>query len=329
MDNPMTPWQHRTVLLHEAVDALVQRPDGIFLDGTYGRGGHSRLILQHLLPSGRLLATDRDPEALADATTGAQRIDDARFSIAHARYADFPAVLDAAGVAQLDGILLDVGVSSPQIDNPERGFSFRFDGPLDMRMDPTRGESAAQFLERADERRIAEVIRDLGEERFAAAIAKALVARREAGAPVRRTAELAEVVARAVKTRERGQDPATRTFQALRILVNAELEELEQGLNAALARLAPGGRLVVISFHSLEDRIVKTFIARHSREAYDRRMPLAVGAAPLLHAVARIKPGEAEVEANPRSRSAILRVAERSDAPLPAVPVAPSSRRRA
>ncbi|MCK6426261.1 MAG: 16S rRNA (cytosine(1402)-N(4))-methyltransferase RsmH [Burkholderiaceae bacterium] len=327
MDAAQTPWQHRTVLLHEAVDALVQRPDGLYVDGTYGRGGHSRLLLGRLGPAGRLIALDRDPEAVADATSGPQRIDDARFSIRHCRYAEFPAVLDDAGLGLIDGLLLDIGVSSPQIDNPERGFSFRFDGPLDMRMDPTRGESAAQFLEGASERRIAEVLRDLGEERFAAAIAKALVARREAGAPVRRTAELAEVVARAVKTRERGQDPATRTFQALRILVNAELEELEQGLNAALRRLAPGGRLVVISFHSLEDRIVKTFIQRHARTPYDRRMPLAVGAPPLLREVARIKPGEAEVAANPRARSAILRVAERSDAPLPELPQAGARRR--
>jgi 16S rRNA (cytosine1402-N4)-methyltransferase len=207
-------------------------------------------------------------------------------------------------------------VSSPQIDNPERGFSFRFDGPLDMRMDPTRGQSAAEFLEGADERRIAEVIRDYGEERFAVPIAKALVARRQGGRPVRTTGELSEVVARAVKTREPGQDPATRTFQALRILVNAELEELEQGLNAALAVLAPQGRLAVISFHSLEDRIVKTFIARHSKHEVDRRAPFAEPRPTLLKALARIKPGEAEVRDNPRARSAILRVAERTDAPM-------------
>jgi 16S rRNA (cytosine1402-N4)-methyltransferase len=213
-------------------------------------------------------------------------------------------------------VLLDIGVSSPQIDNPERGFSFRFDGPLDMRMDPTRGVSAAEFLETAPERRIAEVIRDYGEERFATAIAKAVVARREAGTPVRRTAELAALVARAVKTRERGQDPATRTFQALRILVNAELEQLEQALSGALALLAPGGRLVVISFHSLEDRIVKQFIAKHGRGEFDRRAPMAEPRPALLEALARIKPGDTEVSDNPRARSAILRVAERTDAPL-------------
>jgi 16S rRNA (cytosine1402-N4)-methyltransferase len=185
-----------------------------------------------------------------------------------------------------------------------------------MRMDPTRGQSAADFLEGADERRIAEVIRDYGEERFALSIAKALVARRESGRPVRTTGELSEVVARAVKTREPGQDPATRTFQALRILVNAELEELEQGLNAALGALAPKGRLAVISFHSLEDRIVKTFITRHSKHEVDRRAPFAEPKPSLLKALARIKPGEAEVRDNPRARSAILRVAERTDVPM-------------
>ncbi|MEX8519495.1 MAG: 16S rRNA (cytosine(1402)-N(4))-methyltransferase RsmH [Leptothrix sp. (in: b-proteobacteria)] len=307
---------HRTVLLHEAVDALVHRPAGCYLDGTFGRGGHSRLILASLAPQGRLLAIDRDPEAVAHATAGPDRIDDARFSIAHTSFAQFPQLLADEGVTQLDGVLLDIGVSSPQIDNPERGFSFRFDGPLDMRMDPTRGVSAAEFLETAPERRIAEVIRDYGEERFATAIAKAVVARREAGTPVRRTAELAALVARAVKTRERGQDPATRTFQALRILVNAELEQLEQALSGALALLAPGGRLVVISFHSLEDRIVKQFIARHGRGEFDRRAPMAEPRPALLEALARIKPGDTEVSDNPRARSAILRVAERTDAPL-------------
>jgi len=314
---PAPQFNHSTVLLHEAVDALVWNPQGRYLDGTFGRGGHSRLILTQLAPEGRLWATDRDPEAVAHATQGETRIDDARFRILHARFGELADVLGECGVGQLDGVLLDIGVSSPQIDNPERGFSFRFDGPLDMRMDPTRGQSAAEFLAGADERRIAEVIREYGEERFAASIAKALVARRESGHPVRRTSELAEVVARAVKTRERGQDPATRTFQALRILVNGELEELEQGLNAALRMLAPGGRLAVISFHSLEDRIVKTFINKHSREVYDRRTPWAAAAPTLLKAIARIKPSETEVQGNGRSRSAILRVAERTDVPLP------------
>jgi 16S rRNA (cytosine1402-N4)-methyltransferase len=309
------PRLHTTVLLAEAVDALVTAGDGIYVDATFGRGGHSRAVLARLSPRGRLVAIDRDPEAVAAADSGATRVSDPRFSIHHTRFADMPATLAALGISQVDGVLLDLGVSSPQIDAPERGFSFRFDGPLDMRMDTTRGESAAEFLARADERHIAEVIRDYGEERFAVQVAKALVARRESGSPVRTTAELAGVVARAVKTREAGQDPATRTFQALRIFINAELEELEQGLNAALALLAPGGRLVVISFHSLEDRIVKTFIARESRSEVDRRAPFAPERAHRLKALGRVRPGPAEVQANPRSRSAIMRVAERTEVP--------------
>lgn len=305
---------HTTVLMVEAVDALLTEHDGTYLDGTFGRGGHARRLLGLLAPTGRLVALDRDPQAVAAAGQGATRIDDPRFTIRHARFARMAEELAALGITRVHGVLLDLGVSSPQIDDPERGFSFRFDGPLDMRMDPTRGESAADFLARADERQIAEVIRDYGEERFAVSIAKALVARREGGLAVRTTAELSQVVARAVKTREPGQDPATRTFQALRIFVNAELEELEQGLNAALSLLRPGGRLVVISFHSLEDRIVKTFIARHSRAVFDRRAPFAAPAPMRLHAVARVKPGETELRANPRARSAIMRVAERTDA---------------
>jgi 16S rRNA (cytosine1402-N4)-methyltransferase len=307
---------HRTVLLDEAVDGLVTRTDGIYVDGTYGRGGHSRLILSRLSPDGRLIAIDRDPQAVAHASAGEAALQDARFSITHAPFSAWAEVLDAQGVGQVQGVLLDLGVSSPQIDDPERGFSFRFDGPLDMRMDTTRGLSAAQFIEQATAQALAEVIRDYGEERFAGPIAKALVARRESGRSVRTTAELSEVVARAVKTREAGQDPATRTFQALRIAVNAELEELEQALSTALARLSPGGRLVVISFHSLEDRIVKTFIARESRSEFDRRAPFAEPRPTRLKAIARVKPGAAEVAANPRSRSAVMRVAERTDTPL-------------
>jgi len=307
-------WQHTTVLLVEAVDALLTDPDGIYVDATFGRGGHSRRLLQGLSPAGRLVAFDRDPEAVGAASAGETRVDDPRFSICHARFARMREELAALGITHVHGVLLDLGVSSPQIDNPERGFSFRFDGPLDMRMDPSRGESAADFLARADERQIAEVIRDYGEERFAVSIAKALVARRQGGLAVRTTGELSQVVARAVKTREPGQDPATRTFQALRIFVNAELEELEQGLNAALELLRPGGRLVVISFHSLEDRIVKTFIARHSKSEFDRRAPFAEPAPVHLHALGRVRPGVTETRANPRSRSAIMRVAERTDA---------------
>lgn len=306
--------QHTTVLLHEAVDALVTSPDGTYLDATYGRGGHSRLLLQRLSPRGRLVAIDRDVQAVAAASTNeATRVTDPRFSIHHTSFAHMAQTLAEQGVSKVDGLLLDLGVSSPQIDDPARGFSFRFDGPLDMRMDTTRGESAADFLARADERQLTEVIRDYGEERFALQVAKALVARRESGNPVRTTGELSDVVARAVKTREAGQNPATRTFQALRIFVNAELEELEQGLNASLNLLRPGGRLVVISFHSLEDRIVKTFIARESKHVFDRRAPFAEPKAMRLRSIGRVKPSDDEVRANPRSRSAVMRVAERTE----------------
>jgi len=303
-------YQHTTVLLNEAVDALLQasvEQDLIFVDGTFGRGGHSRLVLSQLPPNGRLIAFDKDVEAIAEAA----RIGDARFSIRHEGFSHM-AELPAASVA---GVLLDLGVSSPQIDSPERGFSFRFDGPLDMRMDTTRGQSVAEWLQEAEMQQIAEVIRDFGEERFAGPIAKAIVARREAGSPVATTADLAELVAGAVKTREAGQNPATRTFQALRIFINAELEELEQALEASLRVLAPGGRLVVISFHSLEDRIVKQFIARHSKEVYDRRAPFAAPQPMRLKALERVKPSEAEVAANARARSAVMRVAERTEVP--------------
>jgi 16S rRNA (cytosine1402-N4)-methyltransferase len=296
-------------MLTEAVQALVTQAEGTYVDGTFGRGGHARAILERLSPAGRLVAFDKDPEAVA----AAGEIGDPRLTMRHASFADMAGELAALGITQVQGILLDLGVSSPQIDDPRRGFSFRFDAPLDMRMDTTRGETAAQFLERAELREIAEVIRDYGEERFAVPIAKALVARREGGAPVRSTGELSALVARAVKTREPGQDPATRTFQALRIHVNAELEALQQGLKAALGLLAPQGRLVVISFHSLEDRIVKTFIARESRDEVDRRAPFAPARPMRLVSLGRVKPDYREVAANPRARSAVLRVAERTD----------------
>jgi 16S rRNA (cytosine1402-N4)-methyltransferase len=303
---------HTTVLLHEAIDALVTHPDGLYVDGTFGRGGHTRELLSRLGPGARVIGIDRDPVAVEAAQSGPGAIADPRFEIVHASFAQLPAALAERGIPKITGLLLDLGVSSPQIDTPERGFSFRFDGPLDMRMDTTRGETAADFLARADERHIAEVIRDYGEERFAVAIAKALVAVRESGAPVRTTRELSAVVARAVKTREPNQDPATRTFQALRIFVNAELEELEQVLTSSLDLLESGGRLAVISFHSLEDRIVKTFIARESKDEIDRRAPFAPPSAALrLAALGRIKPGPTEVLTNGRARSAILRVAER------------------
>lgn len=306
-----TPFVHETVLLNEAVDALLTTPDGVYLDGTFGRGGHSRLLLSRLSPQGRLVAIDRDLQAVAAATSGNTRVEDPRFSIHHTSFAQMVPTLAALGVDKVNGLLLDLGVSSPQIDDPSRGFSFRFDGPLDMRMDTSRGESAAEFLARADERLIAEVIKNYGEERFALSVAKALVARRESGNPVRTTTQLSEVVAGAVKTREPGQNPATRTFQALRIFVNAELEELEQALNAAIDLLLPGGRLVIISFHSLEDRIVKTFIARESKSVFDRRAPFAAPKPVRLKSLGRIKPSDAEIAANPRSRSAVMRVAEK------------------
>ncbi len=308
--------EHVSVLLHEAVGALVTAPDGTYVDGTFGRGGHSRAILACLSASGRLVAIDRDPQAVRSAAQASDLSADRRFSIEHTSFAHMADVLLEQGIERVNGVLLDLGVSSPQIDDPARGFSFRFDGPLDMRMDTTRGESAAEFLARAEERHIAEVIRDYGEERFALQVAKALVARRESGRPVRTTGELSEVVAGAVRTREAGQNPATRTFQALRIFVNAELEELEQALSAALELLAPGGRLVVVSFHSLEDRIVKTFIARESRSEFDRRAPFAAPKAHRLTAIARVKPSDGEARANPRARSAVMRVAERTDAPF-------------
>ena len=300
---------HTPVLLTEAVEALVTEPGGCYVDGTFGRGGHARALLARLGPQGRLVAFDKDPQAIAEAA----RIDDARFAICHESFVDMAATLAARGIDRVQGVLLDLGISSPQIDDGARGFSFRFDAPLDMRMDTTRGETAAEFLARADQQEIAKVIRDYGEERFAAPIAKALVARREAGRPVIRTGDLSALVAGAVKTREKGQDPATRTFQALRIHVNAELAALEQGLKSALALLAPHGRLVVISFHSLEDRIVKTFITSESRDVVDRRAPFAPPRALRLNALARIKPGVAEIAANPRARSAVMRVAERTE----------------
>ena len=298
-----TPWQHTTVLLSEAVDALDIKPDGTYVDATFGRGGHSRLILSKLSPKGRLIAFDKDLDAIA----AAEQIQDPRFSIRHQGFTH----LDELEAGSIDGVLMDLGVSSPQIDNPARGFSFRNDGPLDMRMDTTRGQSVSEWLAEAEVQHMAEVIREYGEERFALQIAKAIDARRqERGVPTS-TSELAQLVADTVKTREPGKDPATRTFQAFRIFINAELEELQQALSASLQVLRPGGRLAVISFHSLEDRIVKQFITQHSREVYDRRAPFAAPKVMDFKAIDRVKPSAAEVAGNPRSRSAIMRVAER------------------
>ena len=300
----MNDTTHRTVLLDEAIDALQIQPDGHYIDATFGRGGHSRLLLSRLSDRGRLTAFDKDLEAIAEAHT----IQDMRFSIRHEAFSHL-ADLAAASAA---GVLMDLGVSSPQIDNPLRGFSFRGDGPLDMRMDTTRGQSVAEWLADASIETMTEVIREYGEERFAGQVAKAIDRRRQERGRLTTTAELAEVVAGAVKTREPGKDPATRTFQAFRIFINAELEELARALTASLKVLQPGGRLVVISFHSLEDRIVKQFIAEHSREVFDRRAPFAAPKVMQLVSLGRIRPGEAEVSANPRARSAVMRVAERS-----------------
>ena len=301
-------FSHRTVLLNEAVDALSVQPDGHYIDATFGRGGHSRLILAGLSPLGRLTVFDKDPQAIAAANALADV--DGRIAVRHEGFKH----LDELEADSADGVLLDLGVSSPQIDDPARGFSFRHDGPLDMRMDTTRGRSVAEWIATADVAEMAEVIREYGEERFAQPIAKAIDRRRQERGPLRTTAELAEVVAGAVKTREPGKDPATRTFQAFRIFINAELEELQQALVASLKVLQTGGRLVVISFHSLEDRIVKQFIAEHSKEVFDRRAPFAEPKKMRLKGLGRIKPSDAEVTGNPRSRSAVMRVAERTEA---------------
>ncbi|MDX1329004.1 MAG: 16S rRNA (cytosine(1402)-N(4))-methyltransferase RsmH [Burkholderiaceae bacterium] len=308
MSASTTPWTHDTVLLTEAVDALAIKADGAYIDATFGRGGHSALILKTLGPNGHLLGVDRDPEAVAHARTWR----DERFAIRHQAFHTISDLPDAS----IDGLLMDLGVSSPQIDDPTRGFSFRHDGPLDMRMDTTRGQSVAEWLEGATPEFIAEVIRDYGEERFAVQISKAIDRRRQERGPFRTTLELAQVVAGAVKTREPGKDPATRTFQAFRIFINAELEELQQALVASLRLLKPGGRLVVISFHSLEDRIVKQFIAAHSREVVDRRALFAPAKALPLKSLGRVKASAAEVLGNPRSRSAVMRVAERTEVAL-------------
>ena len=300
-------WTHRTVLLNEAVKALRILPDGHYIDATFGRGGHSRLILSQLSAQGSLTAFDKDPEAVLEAAN----ITDPRFSIRHQGFNQLIQLAPSSAA----GLLLDLGISSPQIDNAARGFSFRGDGPLDMRMDTTRGQSVADWLADASVESMTEVIRDYGEERFAGPIAKAIDRARQVQGRIERTHELASIVASAVKTREPGKDPATRTFQAFRIFINAELEELAQALTAALHVLQPGGLLVVISFHSLEDRIVKQFIVEHSREVFDRRAPFAAPKAMRLKALGRTKPGDEEIAANPRARSAVMRIAERTEVP--------------
>jgi len=304
---------HTPVLLEAAVDSLQVRQDGIYVDCTFGRGGHSREILARLGKRGCLIALDRDPAAIA----AHGEIDDERLQLVHERFSCLREVLRARGVPQVNGVLLDLGVSSPQFDDAQRGFSFRFDAPLDMRMDPSRGATAAQWLAQADERELREVIRNYGEERFAKQIAGSIIAARARG-PVLTTRELAGIVAKVVHKGAARQDPATRTFQALRIHVNQELEELTQVLPQCVAALAPAGRLVVISFHSLEDRIVKRFLREHSQPLQvPKRLPLRAAELPVppLKLIGRARrPGADEIAANPRARSAVMRVAERRGA---------------
>lgn len=306
----MSGRSHSAVLLEQAVDGLKVRGDGCYVDCTFGRGGHSRLILARLGGAGRLLALDRDPQAVV----AGGEIDDGRFRILHGRFSRLAVLAAGAGVTAADGILLDLGMSSPQLDDPARGFSFRFDAPLDMRMDPGAGITAAEWLARAPEREIREVIRNHGEERFAKSIAAAIVAARARG-PVGTTRELAALVAKAVPAREPQQDPATRTFQAIRIHLNQELEELSLALPQCVELLRPGGRLVVISFHSLEDRIVKRFLRDNARaDRLPPRLPLRARELPRppLRLIGRaMRPSAGEVAANPRARSAVMRIAEK------------------
>ena len=304
-------FSHVTVMLQEAVDALAIKPEGIYVDGTFGRGGHSRLILSRLGPNGRLLAIDRDPLAIAEAQT----IQDPRFEMIPGAFSGLATYLrERELVGKIDGLLLDLGVSSPQLDDAERGFSFQKDGPLDMRMDPTSGISAAEWLAKAEADDIAWVLKEFGEERFAKKIGRAIVHDR-VEKPFTRTRQLAELIARLIPTKEK-KHPATRSFQAIRIYINSELEEVERAMEGALEVLAPAGRLAIISFHSLEDRLVKQFIRKQEKgPEVPRGLPLteaqlAVGRT--LKSIGKaMKPSDGEIEANPRSRSAVLRVAER------------------
>ncbi len=302
---------HATVLLNEAVEALQVKPDGIYVDGTFGRGGHSRLVLQQLDAAGRLIALDKDPAAVA----AGQVISDSRFSMVHSSYAHLTEVLRQRAIEKVDGVLLDLGMSSPQLDDQQRGFSFRFDAPLDMRMDTSSGQTAAEWLATVDESLLKEVIYDYGEERFAAQIARALVAARQEQ-PVITTRRLSEIVAQAVRTREPGKNPATRTFQAIRIYINQELEELARVLPQCVDCLKPGGRIVVISFHSLEDRMVKRFLRDMAQgDKLPHKLPIRAVEIPrgrlrLIGRAMRATPQEVAI--NPRARSAVMRVAERA-----------------
>lgn len=303
---------HITVLLEEAVDALNIQSDGVYIDATFGRGGHSRRILSKLGESGRLIAMDRDVAAIKSAAF----IHDGRFEIVHQHFSDIDAVVNKRGVTKVNGVLLDLGISSPQIDVADRGFSFRFDGPLDMRMDQTQGKTAAEVLADIAEKKLEEVIKHYGEERFAKQVARAIIKEREDGRTISTTGQLAKIVAGAIPKIEPGQNPATRTFQALRIFVNQELEELSSTLTKCLDLLAPGGRLAVISFHSLEDRIVKRFIqAQQNRDDLPAHFPVRAKDLPqpkMLAIGKAIKPSQLELKHNVRARSAVLRVAERT-----------------
>jgi 16S rRNA (cytosine1402-N4)-methyltransferase len=309
--------EHRPVMGECAVEQLIRDPEATYVDATYGRGGHARQILAKLGHQGRLLALDRDPQAAQDAAA----IDDPRFGFEQTRFSRLAQVLEERRIGPVGGVLMDLGVSSPQLDDAQRGFSLRLDGPLDMRMDPASGLSAAQWLATVGVGELTRVLKEYGDERFAASIAKAIVARQSSGQPITRTGELAQVVARAVPFKDRKdphQHPATRTFQALRIFVNQELEELAVTLPAVLTSMAPGARMVVISFHSLEDRIVKRFVEEHAHpERRFARLPLRQDQlpAPSLRVVARLRAAADEVAANPRARSAVMRVAERAEVP--------------
>ncbi|MGH6611564.1 MAG: 16S rRNA (cytosine(1402)-N(4))-methyltransferase RsmH [Burkholderiaceae bacterium] len=324
---------HAPVLAARAIEHLVTEPNGVYVDATFGRGGHSRLILERLGPHGRLIALDRDPQAVAAAAS----IDDPRFHIEHTAFSRLQVTLEALSIARVHGVLLDLGVSSPQIDDVKRGFSWRSDGPLDMRMDSSRGETAAGWLARAPVEELTRVIRDFGEERFAASIAKAIVARRANEGELATTADLAALVASVVgrNRKDATQHPATRTFQAVRIHINQELEELALVLEQAASMLLSGGRLVVLSFHSLEDRIVKRFIDRHQhperRSGSERRLPLRASELPraTLKALTRTLPDAAESRANPRARSAVMRVAERTNEPWLEMRIDPPGRPKA
>lgn len=308
----MVEMLHRPVLLQEVIEHLLSDTSGLYVDGTFGRGGHTRALLAQLGKDARVIGFDKDPDAIK--AGDALAAEDGRFTIVHASFAELVEILEAQGLrGQVDGILLDLGVSSPQLDDPARGFSFMSDGPLDMRMNNAAGESAAEWLNREDVKQIEWVLRELGEERFAGRIAKAIVAQRES-TPLQTTLQLARLIEKAVPVREKHKHPATRSFQAIRIWINRELNDLETGLAAAVESIKVGGRIAVISFHSLEDRIVKQFFEKKVKgEALPRGLPVMVGAQgiSLKHVAKKVRPSDEEVDSNVRARSATLRVVEK------------------